>query len=309
MHGISNWTELSGRVLVVVNSTLARTDEVAGVFARVRERASAPLRIIAPGAWRPWLESQGLINGDVLFALDSAGVELELNYFLEQIDTLHWITSAPPDLILGTAPHSLYNDEIKSVFEQRVALCLGEGRLVAHAWPSPYVYLLNLGDVILRFDRHRREHAYAGSAAALVSALHRQWMASGQPDRADGGVPETDPALTAHLGPLMQFDEDRGEPVDLVSLSSVSEFVSYLERLLHPAAALRDRRIAGLETTAECQRLEIEEQAREIARLNAVVAERNEAVSTRDASIGRLQGELYRLTRGWRKLIVGRPNL
>ena len=46
-----------------------------------------------------------------------------------------------------------------------------------------------------------------------------------------------------------------------------------------------------------------------IQRLDETIAERKEAVSIRDASIEHLHNELYRVTRSWRKLIVGRPKL
>jgi hypothetical protein len=317
--GIGSWTDISGKALVVVNSPVDGNDDVAGVLGAVNTAVAGQLCLIAPAAWRSRLADLGLGAADVLFSEDAAGGPLELNYFLEQFDTLHWIIARRPDLIVGTSPHSLYNDEIKDVFEQRVALVLGEAKLLAHAWPAPFVYFLSLGDVVLRFDRRRKMREYVDSAQAVVHALHRDWIKSGRPEQVDS-PPEFDSVLASQLGPLMTFDEDHGSPVDAVSLSVVADFVAYVERVLHPAVALRDDRITGLETTAECLRRDLDEKIAEIQRLNGVVAvliqrldetiaERKEAVSIRDASIEHLHNELYRVTRSWRKLIVGRPKL
>ena len=291
-RGISSWEAISGRSLVIVNSPPEQGDAVAGVLGALQSRTANGLSIIAPQSWRPQLLELGFDGDEVLYAASDDGQDYELNFFLEQLGTLHWILSRQFACVIGTAPHSFYNEEVKDTLEQRVALFLGRGTFVAHAWPKPYVYFLELADLILRFDRARVTGEYGAVTRALIADLHRAWLDGGRPAHADGAIAAQDDVVANHLGPLMAHDEGTGEPSDVVSLAAVAGFVDYAEHVLHPAVALRDERLRELEEM-----------------LRAITDERRQAVLERDAIIDRLRGELEHVTRGWRKLLVGRPRV
>lgn len=316
---------MAGRTLVAVNSPPDRPEELAAVLERLDRAAASDVHVIAPLPWRAWLDARGWPADRVLFAADSAGRPIELNFFLEQLDALHWIVAREFAVVVCTAPHSLYNDEIKDTLERRVALFLGAGRFVTHTLPQPYVYVLELADLLRRLDRDRRSAAYAATAGALMADLHAKWIAAGRPERADPATPPVDAVLAKHLGPLMAFDESSvPEGAGLVSLDVLAPFVVYLEGVLHPALGLRDAHVQDLYATASRQLAAIEtrdrllaelheEMGREVGRRDAINAgisqERREAVSERDAIIDRLRAELDRITGGWRRFIVGRPRV
>lgn len=312
-RGIGSWDAISGRSLVIVNSPPEHGEAVAGVLRALQSRAADGLSIIAPRSWRPLLLDLGCDGDEVLYAVREDGQDYELNFFLEQLGTLHWILSRQFSCVIGTAPHSLYNEEVKDTLEQRVALFLGRGTFVAHAWPKPFLYFLELADLILRFDRSRVTREYGAVTRALIADLHRAWLDGGRPAQADGAIAAHDEVIAAHLGPLMARDERSGEPSDVVSLAAVAGFIDYAERVLHPAVALRDERLRELEETQRQQRQLIEHLSGEVTRRDAINAaiteERRQAVLERDAIIDRLRGELEHVTRGWRKLLAGRARI
>src|SRR5947209_13551288 len=137
--GLATWRDVTGRVLLVVNSVADRKAEVTNVLEAVlADRPSESVHVVAPALWEPVLAAAGWPAERTLFALDANGSDLEMNYFLESPHTLQWIVAKEFDVVLGSAPHSMYNEEVKEVFEWRVGLVIGRGRFVAHMLPKPY---------------------------------------------------------------------------------------------------------------------------------------------------------------------------
>src|SRR5262245_35098756 len=143
--GLITWRELpsiGGNVLVIINSAVGDEGEVAALVERLAERApSGAMHAIAAQVWQPWLTARNWAASRVLFTTDVNGQELELNYFLETPEALQWILERRFAAVAGSLPHSQYNDEVKEVFERRVGLFLGRARFLAHALPTPFVYV------------------------------------------------------------------------------------------------------------------------------------------------------------------------
>ena len=176
--GVGGWDDVSGRVLLVVNSPIDRVNDVAAVLDRL---SHADMCVIAPHEWRPTLEARALEPGRIRYAQNSVGDPTELNYFLEQVETIDWILQQRFDFVAGSVPHSLYNEEIKGPLEIRVGVFLGDGRFIAHALPGPFLYLFTRADLIGRLGRGRQVAAYSAMTHELVAGLHERWLASGRP--------------------------------------------------------------------------------------------------------------------------------
>jgi hypothetical protein len=155
--GLFTWNELEpihGKVLVVVNSVAGDTAPVEALLATIDSHLPAAiLHVIATTAWQGWLDRRGIAADRVLIATDDEGRDVELNHFLESPAAVLWTVANQFSCITGTEAHSVYNEEVKDIFERRVLVLLGEGRFLAHTLPNPYVYALDLARLLERCGR------------------------------------------------------------------------------------------------------------------------------------------------------------
>ena len=149
--------------------------------------------------------------------------ELELNYFLESERALQWIAKLEPRTIIGTAPHSLYNSEVKSIFELRVCVFLSGAALLAHTLPGKYVYVLDTDALLDRAGRETKVAAYKKTVDALLEDFHAQWRARGCPaedDAPDYG--DVEATIARHLGPAV-LDYDEASPVPIPRVDTTAD--------------------------------------------------------------------------------------
>jgi hypothetical protein len=240
--GVATWGHvagLDGNILLIVNSPAGDEREVSMAL-DAAQRCAAPrrLHVIAAPAWQPWLGDRCGSSDRVLYSADAAGDELELNYFLESAGAMRWIVARQFAAIVGSAPHNLYNEEVKGIFERRVGAVLGAGRFLVHTLPEPYVYVLTLADLLQRFNRGPKTEEYSVFCRGLLADLHSLWTERGQP-RSSDGLPFDDVsgALERHLGSAMlAWDEASPIPLRRQDLSGRAvEYLLYVEGVLHRA--------------------------------------------------------------------------
>jgi hypothetical protein len=243
--GLLKWSEMppvDGNVLVIVNSP----DGAEGAAGELLDRVvscvpASALHVIATSRWRQWLASRGIADDRILISADVSGFDLELNYFLERAEALHWIATHQFRMVVGTAAHSLYNEEIKDIFEYRVALFLGSGLFLAHALPHPFVYAMDFAHMVRRFGRARKTEGYLTSADGLVRELYGLWEAAGRPARSDDrdfrGIQAV---LARHLGEdILTFDESGLVPLRRPdSVEAAAEFFDFAYAKRREAADL-----------------------------------------------------------------------
>jgi hypothetical protein len=187
-----------------------------------------------------------------LSAVDGTGADLELNYFLETPPALAWTLPKRFTLVAGTAPHGLYNEEVKSIFEFRVCLFLRDGLFIAHALPEEYVYLFNLAGVLSRLGRDAKVARYQAASRALIEDCHRLWQADGCPAQSDDAdYADVTDALRRHLGAaVMDFDERAPAPLSLPEEAvpaAAAAVVRYMGDIVDAReTALNDRRLMGV---------------------------------------------------------------
>ena len=237
--GYAQWEHLEridGNVLLVVNSLPGRDDELARAHQAVHALAGPTLHIIAPPHFRDWIAAHAAVSpGRLLFSVDEQRRELELNYFLETV-AFEWVSSKQFSLVAGTAPHSLYNDTVHTIFEQRVALLLRDGMFLAHALPERGVYLFDGPALVQRFGRQIKVEAYKEWCRALIDDLHREWTAQGEPGAVDNREQTSVKRILAmHLGsPMLAYDE-RGAvpfPHQETVAGPVADFLQHLHSLI-----------------------------------------------------------------------------
>lgn len=236
--GITTWEELGrlgGRTLVVLNNRDVGDPAAGALWDALRQHADpGSLSVVADRAWSAWIDERGLQTEAVRFSVDRFGAPLEINYFLEQPDTVRWVAESGVETIAGSSPHSLYNEEVQHVFERRAAFLAGEtGRLLAHTLPSRYVYLFDVTNLLDRMGRDVKVAAYKASVDAIVDDLYRLWKATGSPATADGSQDDdTQRILGAHLGDaLLRYDEQSRIPIPMPSPSpAVAGFIGEMRR-------------------------------------------------------------------------------
>jgi hypothetical protein len=310
--GLFTWSELEpidGNVLLVINSAPDEAEAVEALFATLAGRVSpAVLHVIAPPDWQAWLDRRGFSSGHVLLALDDEGREVELTHFLESPAAVLWIGPKRFRCIVGTEAHSVYNEEVKAIFEQRVLLLMGDGRFLAQTLPNPYVYVLGLAQLVERCGRDIKNQKYERQSRALVDDLHRLWLASGSPAVADGDdYTDVMGVLERHLGPaLLAFDEVSPIPLPHEPITGAcAGVVAHVQDVI----AEHDRQLQVM-TGLHAERSEaVEIRERLLAELSA---ERVEAVNLRDRIIEDLHLQLEpwhrKLRRRWKeKRVKGQP--
>jgi hypothetical protein len=229
---------------VLVNSPDGDVEAVGLLFDRIAGRVQrAEVFVVAAPAWAPWLETRGLARDAVLLAADANGQALELNYFLESPNAGMWIRTRRFDFVTGSVPHSLYNEEIKTIFEERLAAFVGGGRrFIAHTLPAEDLYVFDLPALLLRGGRPIRVDEYLATCREMMGRWHEQWIAAGQPPRADGTDLSPHVAVLAdHLGDaILSFDETSSIPLErLDPLESATGAVRYLQDALAKAQGLQ----------------------------------------------------------------------
>ena len=247
---ISTWSELgrrSGNVLLVVNSPDGAEGEVAAVCGRLAACGDV-LHVIAPWSWRRCLTAHGITGERAMYARDCDGSEVELNYFLETMPALRWIESKQFALVAGSAPHSMYNEEVKEIFEQRAALFLGHGLFVAHALPQPYVYLFDQPALLARQARYAKVDRYRTLCRAIVDDCHGVWReqrSRSVPDGLDGpGCAELSAVLKAHFGAaFLEFDEASAiaVPREQLAVTAADAAARFADVAVHLGEVIRER--------------------------------------------------------------------
>ena len=125
--GIATWDDvgpIAGHVLLIVNSALGDTKSVDQIVDTLILRTNArDLFVVAAPRWKRHLTAKGLRRSQILTTRD-----LELNFFLQTRKALKWLVRKRFAVVVGSAAHSRYNEEVKDIFEQRVAAFLGSGQ-------------------------------------------------------------------------------------------------------------------------------------------------------------------------------------
>jgi hypothetical protein len=290
--GFTTWDALDridGAVLLIVDSPIDRGSYVAAVIDEFEARARGGFYVVAPSSWREWLSRSKVPAANIRFAVDSQGRDLELIYFLETPEAIKWVCDRRFALVAGAEPHSLYNDEVKALLEQRVALLIGDGYLLTHALPERGVYLFDLAGLIERFGREPKRDAYLAWSRALVEDLHALWVQRGRPEAVDDpDRSQVIERLAAHLGrPTFDYDETGPIPFrrDEGPAEPTAGFVGHLRDVIRD----RDSRLLQLEADRD-----------------RILAERNEAVDARDRTIEDLRKELGAPLSRLRRRLSGR---
>jgi hypothetical protein len=302
-HGVDTWNALApadGNVLLIVNSSDGDTAPVEAAVDRVL--ALVPVErvyAISSVSWRSWLAERGIDGNRLLVALDSEGKPYDISFFLNLPVTLRWVHSRAHALVLGTVPHNLYNEEIQDVFERRVALLLGGGAFIAHTLPNEFVYVLRLADLLRRFGRESARRRYVSVAQAMVDELAQKWIEQGRPPVADTPNTEAMAIMRRHLPEgVKNFDENHPVAMESDNVDSIAEYVRELQATLVDASrSVIDAGRSVIQSTEAANHM------------TGIVKELQVAVDTRDRIIEQLRAEQDRLTRGWRRLVVGRARV
>jgi hypothetical protein len=305
--GVFTWNQLppvAGNVLVVVNSADDEAENVEELLAAFESHLpSAVVHVIATRTWTGWLDARGIPAGRVLIATDEEGRDVELNHFLESPAAVLWCVPRQFQWVIGTEAHSVYNEEVKAIFEQRIVLLLGEGRFLAHTLPNPYVYVLDLARLLERCGRDLKVQEYERRSRAIVDDLYRLWQASGSPAVADGGdYADVLQVLESRMGTaLVTYDEAGPIPLPQTPITAaLAEVVSHLRDVVSE----HDRRLKVM-TDLHAERSEaVEIRERLLAELSA---ERVEAVNLRDKIIEDLHLQLEPWHRKLRRRFRSQP--
>lgn len=289
------WSALpEGGILVLVNSTEDEAASLDLLFARLAPRmARSEVYVIAEPAWAPRLEALGFDHDHFLPAADAQGERLELNHFLESSAAGNWIREKVWAFCVGSAPHSLYNEEVKELFEQRLALYVGRRRLLAHTLPADYLYVFDLPMLMRRTVRQDQVDEYLANCRSMVSAVHRQWLAAGRPSRDESiDVSTVVGVLAEFLGAaVISFDELSPIPLKAADLTAGAiSTVGYLQHVVRErdlSIAERERERAKLLAEFEAQVRLGESLQQEVDRRDAEIARRDELLSRQDAILQR----------------------
>jgi hypothetical protein len=252
--GLTTWSELgppSGEVLVIINSP---EDDRLPVDAFFRQlygwTRSSTVHVIAPLAWRDWVKRQGIPEDRVLLAAAGDGSPYDLATFLTTPEVFRWVTARAVGVIAGTTPHNRYNDQVQEIFERRVAVLLGDGYLLAHTAPYPFVYVFDAPAVVRRLVRGEALLEYRTVCGRVVGDLHARWVSEGSP------VVNDDPSFTAeqqelarHLGSdLLAFDEASAIPIQrTMSGQTIAEMLAEVRASLADAGRRLEEGVWTLE--------------------------------------------------------------
>jgi hypothetical protein len=268
-RGITTWPAIDtiqGNALLVINSPIADAQRVGEVLDTLEARTRpGGVHVIADPEWASWLAARNMpAERSLLAVAKTSGRPVEVNHFLVAAETLLWAVPKAFEVIVGSTPHNQYNEEIQTVFEQRVSLLLGDGVLLAHCLPLPYVYVFDAAALVHRFGREARVREYQAHARRLVDDLYRLWQERGKPAVEDGDRYDASLAvIERHLGrDVVTFDEE--SPI-VIPQRAVDEGEEGARLLAHLREQLHTR--------------------------DLLVAERSEAVEIRDRLLAQIRGE------------------
>ena len=131
-RGVTTWPAIDtiqGNALLVINSPLADAQRVGEVLDTLESRTKpGGVHVIADPEWAEWLGARNVPSDRMLLAVaKTSGKPVEVNHFLVAAEALLWVVPKAFEVIAGSTPHNQYNEEIQTVFEQRVSLLLGNG--------------------------------------------------------------------------------------------------------------------------------------------------------------------------------------
>ena len=301
MIGLATWQDVAaidGNVLLIINSPAGDVRAVGRVFDVLAECVPpARLYVIATAGWSGWLSERGWSDDRVLLGADTADGELELNYFLETAEALRWTRTGRFAAIIGSAPHNLYNEEIKDTFEQRVGVILGAGRFLTHMLPEPYLFSFSLADLLQRFNRDRKAAGYGAVCRALVDDLYRVWTESGKGETGDR-LPFDDvgAALERHLGAgVLSWDEAAPIPLDRADAGEAAAgFLAYLGGTLTAIVASQQGTLVRLQAEIERRDGLLRELNAQAIDLQRALGSQQDETNQRDQRLAALQEELTR---------------
>jgi hypothetical protein len=239
MSNCVTWSELQipdGPVLLVLNSPVTALHEVPQIIEQLGTVMSLDrVHVIGPSAWVKDVLRLGIRKRQYLPARTGRD-DLELNYFLETPPALQWMARLAPSIVVGSSPHNLYNEEVKDIFEVRVAAVLRDAVLLAHSLPNPYVYLLDTDGLLERAGRGAKIAAYHESVARLLDDFHQQWVTRGRPAFDDApDFSDVEATFARHLG-RAALDFDEASPIPLATVETTSDrtrvFAFVRDRLL-----------------------------------------------------------------------------
>ena len=282
-------------MLLIINSPAGDESAAAVVLDQLTCRVQNDrLHVIATPVWDRWLNTRGWSDARVLFSIDAAGRELEINYFLENLETLRWIAARQFAIVLGSAAHNVYNEEVKELFEQRVGIFLGRSIFLAHALPQLHIFALGLGDLLQRLNRSRKAAEYHAASRALIGDLQALWIERGRPARDDTWTfDEAAGMLERHLGQdILSWDEQSAIPVPRLDVTeTAAEFVRYVESVFHRAAEASDARVADLNAIIADVRSRLSHLQREIDHRDCMLGELNARANELQRAIEQQQEE------------------
>lgn len=255
--GVTTWGALEafeGPVLLVINSAFGDAERAGAVLDALNGRARADgLHVLAHPEWAGWLESRGIPPDRMLLSIARvSGKPVEVNHFLEASEALLWTVPKTFQAIIGSTPHNQYNEEVQTVFEQRVSVLVGDGVFLAHCLPLPYVYVLDAAALVHRFGREERVHAYQSHAHRLVDDLHRLWQSRGRPAVDDDDRYDATLAIVEqHLGrDVVTFDEASPIVIPVRHADGAAEcarVLRHLREVLHARDVLLAERSEAVE--------------------------------------------------------------
>lgn len=207
----STWAEVFApgtTALLIVNSAPSQLEEIErAVSALERSPGLGAVSAIAPLTLRTWLSHRGVDTSRTLFPR-IAGVDVELDYFLERSHAIRWAIRRRADFVLGTEPHAPLNEDVKTDFERRAALMLGRGCFVAHSVPSEQTLLFSAEELWSRAARPEAVERHRARVKGALDRLHRVWAAS-QSHAAESSASTRAGSIAADL--LMQGASDAPE--------------------------------------------------------------------------------------------------
>ena len=270
----TTWDKLgrfAGRGLLIVNSPPEDRESLVLVLeALTKVLDPAQISAIASPSNHQLLRESGVVPGEIL-STRFEGQDLELNYLLERPDLIEWVSQRRPQIITGSLAHSLYNDETKDLFEQRVGFFLGNSSFLAHTLPNAYVYVLGAQEMSRRIGRHKKIEEYRRTAGNLLEALHQHWHDLGRPAADDESGFENETVLLAeHLGEdLLDFDERSRIPVARTDF--LDEVVTFWNHETSSYIHRSSTRLAELKRRLEAQTSRVSMLERELAQRDAVL--------------------------------------
>jgi len=237
MKKITTWSKfrlgIDDKLLLICNSPVQELSNVSFLLEHLEKIIPQDrIYVVANSSWKEYfVENKSISEQRILFTcVDSQ--ELELNFFLENYKFLQWLDSIRPEFVIGSVAHSLYNDEVKYIFEQKISFCLRQGTFIAHTLPQEYLYLLDQEDIVKRLSRLSKIEEYQSISNSIVDDFYKLWVERGQPeidDRED--FIEENTLLSKYLGSEVFYLDEKDEKFGIALSSHVFQTDSYILKI------------------------------------------------------------------------------